>query len=288
MYMYRYEKDADKFVFDGDFKEFLLNIGVDKSHIMRMMEKNLQGSKEYYCEYGSGKVKKMLVPLSKVIGTSRGTIGVSVFDNVRIMAHDERNPSKFETCFGFLKDMSLEDLRDSYKTVRPVKMNYYIDDDEYYLTSDGNHRTLTAMVLGAEYINADVTFLQCDFSKKERCLAVDEFYKKYNIDSICDGYLDIEIVFNDGGKLFSVSGFPRRTREDCFEYINKLSEEIELDLKKVKKLRRFPSLAATFFAKVFKDNRILQYFGKFEPSQDLDSIDISSFVQVGKKEYTRS
>lgn len=100
--------------------------------------------------------------MSKVIGTSRGTVGKSVFENVRIIPDGEREPKRFKGCFDFLNSMTLEELKESYKELfNPVKMVYYKDDEEYYLVTDGNHRTLTAMLLGAEYIRADVTTMYC-------------------------------------------------------------------------------------------------------------------------------
>ncbi len=48
-------------------------------------------------------------------------------------------------------------------------MVYYECDDEYFLTGDGNHRTLTAMLVGSEYILAKVTRVKCDL-EKERSL----------------------------------------------------------------------------------------------------------------------
>lgn len=125
--------------------------------------------------------RKRLVPLSRIIGISRGTIGKSVYENVRNMRDGKREPARFCSCFSFLNKMTLEELRESYKNVYPVEMDYYVEEDEYYLTSDGNHRTLTAMLLGAEYINANVTPMYCDFEKRHKCLAVDKFYEDFNI-----------------------------------------------------------------------------------------------------------
>ena len=137
--------------------------------------------------------RKRLVPLSRIIGISRGTIGKRVFENVRNMRDGKREPSRFCSCFSFLNKMTLEELRESYKNVYPVEMGYYVEEDEYYLTSDGNHRTLTAMLLGAEYINANVTPMYCDFEKRHKCLAVDKFYEDFNIIQISYSYMGVEI-----------------------------------------------------------------------------------------------
>ncbi len=100
-----------------------------------------------------GEKEKQLVPLQKVIGTSRGTAG----DRVRA----------------------------SYKELGyPVEMVFY-KDDEYFLTSDGNHRTLTVMLLSAESIKANVSVQVCDYAKREKYSAEQEFYAEYDILDDC-------------------------------------------------------------------------------------------------------
>lgn len=99
-----------------------------------------------------------LVPLEKVIGASRGTVGDSVLNNVKMMHDGVREPSRFYNCFHFLDNMTLEKLKLSYETLFcPVVMIYYEEDDEYYVSSDGNHRTLIAMLIGAKFIKAKCT-----------------------------------------------------------------------------------------------------------------------------------
>ena len=115
-------------------------------------------------------------------------------------------------------------------------MEYYTEDDEYYLTSDGNHRTLTAMLVGAEYISANITPLYCDFEKRDRCIAVDKFYEKFNVVQIKNNQCGVEITFRDRDEegTYVVDGFSKRINENCYEYIDKLSDEINADIKIVK------------------------------------------------------
>lgn len=253
--------------FDGDLEQFLLDKGVEAEHIQRMKEKKLQRNKGryYYSEYiKTGKLERenRLVPLSKVIGTSRGTVGESVFENVRTMKDGERAPSRFYSCLNFLDKMTLDELRESYKTVEHVIMDYYTEEDEYYLTSDGNHRTLTAMLVGAEYIKASVTPLYCDFEKKDKCLAVDKFYEEFDISQINYSYMGVEIVFTDDEGRYSVSGFPRRIDENCYEYICKLSNEIKADMKLVKTWSKLPKIIFTILIMICSNKRIIQYIEK--------------------------
>lgn len=278
-----YKDNGNKvYTFDGDLEQFLLDKGVEIEHIERMKEKKLQHNKDRYynSEYiksGKWEREKRLVPLSKVIGTSRGTVGHSVFENVRTMEDGEREPTRFYSCLNFINRMSLEELRESYKIVAPVEMEYYTEEDEYYLTSDGNHRTLTAMLLGAEYINANVTPLYCDFEKKEKCLAVDKFYEDLNIIQINRDYFGVEIVFADDEGYFVVDGFPIRRNENCYEYINRLSDEIKADMKLVKIWTKLPKIIITILNALTSNKRIIQYIDKSRNTHLERGIDIYEF-----------
>ena len=141
-------------------------------------------------------------------------------------------------------------------------MDYYKDEDEYYLTSDGNHRTLTAMLLGAEYINANITPLYCDFRKRDKCLAVKKFYEDFNIIQINYAYIEVEIIFADDDGRYVVHGFSRRREENCYEYISKLSDEIRADMKLVKIWTRIPKIFLTILNKLYSNKRIIQYIVK--------------------------
>ena len=255
------------YTFDGDLEQFLLDKGVEAEHIQRMKEKKLQRDKERYydSEYiksGKWEREQRLVPLAKVIGTCRGTVGKSVFDNVNTMRDGEREPSRFYSCLNFLNKMTLEELRESYKIVAPVDMEYYIEEDEYYLINDGNHRTLTSMLVGAEYINANVTPMYCNFAMRDKCLAVDKFYKEFDISQINYSYMGAEIVFIDEEGRYSVNGFPRRTDENCYEYICKLSDEIKADRKLVKIWSKLPKIIVTILNMFCSNKRIIQYIEK--------------------------
>lgn len=262
-----YKKENGIYIFDGDLEQYLLDKGVEAEHIKKMKEKKLQRDKERYYNsnyLNTGKFERenKLVPLSRVIGVSRGTVGKSVFENVRTMKDGEREPYRFQSCFGFLNKMTLEELKESYKKVFPVEIDYYKEEDEYYLTSDGNHRTLTAMLLGAEYINANVTPLYCDFEKRDKCLAVDKFYDDFNIIQINHSHIGVEIVFADDKDFYVVCGFSRRIDENCHEYISKLSNEIRADIKLVKIWARMPKIIINILNMLSGNKRIIQYIVK--------------------------
>lgn len=73
------------------------------NHILILIWIIKQFTKKIYVQ---GRENK-LVPLSRVIGVSRGTVGKSVFENVRIMKDGEREPHRFQSCFIFLKNTKI-------------------------------------------------------------------------------------------------------------------------------------------------------------------------------------
>lgn len=266
--MYIYNKEDEVFIFDGDLEQYLLDKGVEVEHIERMKTKILQQNKEYYYDSHLNdkrlyKKEVQLVPLAKVIGTCRATVGKSVFENVNIIPDGEREPSSFKRCFSYIDKMNLEELRDSYENlVNPVEMVYYKEEDEYYLINDGNHRTLTAMLVGAKNIRANVTTKYCDFEKRDKWFAVENFYKDFNIIQINYAYIEMEIVFKDNDDYFVVEGFPIKINENCYEYINKLSNEIQGDMKLAKIWTRLPKIIRTILHMFSNNKRIIQYINK--------------------------
>lgn len=189
--MYEYDETTGMYNFKGDLKLFLLNYGVDMRHIEKMQCKLLEEEKDAYYTIYDKEEKEKLVPLEKVIGVSRGTVGQSVYDNVRTMRGDQtrtitREPSRFNDCFTYFENYSLEQLKKSYENSPsfPVHMIHYVEDDEYYVSSNGNHRTLIAMLVGAKCIHAKVRNVHCDEEKKKKYLKYKSFLKTYNIEKI--------------------------------------------------------------------------------------------------------
>ena len=194
------------------------------------------------------------------------------------MQNGKREPYRFQSCFSFLDNMTLEELRASYeKLYFPVEMNYYKEEDEYYLTTDGNHRTLTAMMLGAKYINANVTTMYCDFKKRDKYLAVEKFYKDFNIIQINDTYAGVEIVFADNEIYYVVDGFTKRKNEDCYEYISKISGEIQEDIKLLSTWTKLPKMIKSIFVMFCNNKRIIQYINKSRKPHWNRKVDIYHF-----------
>ena len=231
--------------YDGDFEQYLLNLGVDHNHIVKMKNKILETDRDIYYVYEKPyKTDIRLVSLEKVIGTTRSTPGLSVYENVRSMESGDREPARFRECFSYLDVMSLNQLRESYQDLyRPIEMTHYLDDNEYFVTNDGNHRTLIAMLLGASLIKASVSIAKCDFLKKEKVSKSEEFYRKYAITRISRTAFDrYNVTLKYEEVKHMLCGYEKQRKdESCFELINRLSAEIESDLAILHITRKTPS-----------------------------------------------
>lgn len=266
--MYSYDCEKDRYIFSGDLTEYLLRNGVSNEHIDKMKNKILESDRDAYQIYPDLKSPESgyekLVPLAKVIGTSRGTVGLSVYDNVRTMRRGDREPYRFEKCFSFLNEMSLEELQKSYEELyEPVRMEYYVDDDAYFLSGDGNHRTLTAMLVGAECIRAKVTNAYCDTIKKEKYFYSKAFIKKYKILKIMDARSCYDISFKDEKGIYEIYGFPRPEEdEDMFMFLSRLSKMIDSDISKAEYIKKMPAFIQKLVLHYEKNYRIEQYINK--------------------------
>lgn len=266
--MYSYDKENNRFVFTDDLTEYLLKYGISIEHINKMKTKILESDRDAYQNFPSLDSSESeyvaLVPLDKVIGTSRGTVGLSVYENVRTMYHGNRDPYRFWNCLSFLDKLPLGELRKSYeKLYTPVKMVYYVDDDEYFLSSDGNHRTLTAMLVGAEYILAEVTNGHCDPIKKEKFFCSKEFKVKYKIVDIMSSGNMYDFSFRDDKGIYEICGYPSpKEEEDLFSFLERISKTIDDDVKKVNFIKKMPAIIQKLILYNEKNYRIEQYIHK--------------------------
>lgn len=273
--MYVYDEQKEMYIFDGDFEKFLIDIGVEKKHILKMKNKILQFDRGCYQDLSKTDSKERdyvcLVPLSKVVGTSRGTIGWSVYDNVRMMRKGEREPTRFKSCFDYLDKMSLDELKESYQNLSyPVNMVYCVDDDEYYLINDGNHRTLTAMLIGADKIKASVTNQHCDLLKKRKFESGKAFEEKYSIVQILCSENCYDIKFQDENGIYEIQGYEGKNKdEDMFSFLRRLSSTIDSDIAKAKFIKIIPKFIRKICFKN-KNLRLESYIEKHYLSNDME------------------
>lgn len=284
-----YTPEGNAMVFEGSLEEYLCEKGVSREHIDKMKNKVLQGTKGAYYNLPEPETKKFIeerrqIPLDKVIGTGRGTVGVSVFENVRRMEDGERSSSRFEGCFKFLDKMSLEELKESYKKLpRPVEMDYYVEDDEYFLSGDGNHRTLTAMLVGAEYIDAMVTEVHCNYERKEKMETTKKFFEKYNIVEMREFPLGTEVEFFENDEAYTINGFchMKGYGEDFYSFLSRIEEQLMEDRKCLAFIEKIPRPFRKLICRYLGNRRLLQYINK---SNKINGHDEILLYIMGEKE----
>lgn len=271
--MYKYASKDKMYYFDGDLAEYLVDYGVSKEQIENAKNRTMEHNRDAYHNFPQSiKSKELgyvtLVPVDKIIGTKRATEGESVFDNVNQMKGDDRIPERFTGCFEYFKKMSLEELKKSYEeletTCEPVRMCHYVEEDAYFVTN-GNHRSLTAMLVGADKIRAKVTDAHLDEAKKEKYNCEKAFRTKYNIAAIYVQGVFYGIVFNDGDRKYRVTFFPAKERsESVVKYVNKLGNIIDDDMKIAERLKQVPAFLRNPLLWLLgeKRHRIIQFIDK--------------------------
>lgn len=223
----------------------------------------MQENKDCYYDFPSLKSYIDLVPLDKVIGTSRCTVGWSVYDNVKKMYRSDREPGRFIRCFSYFDNRSLEELKKSYEELyNPVEMYYYVDDDEYYVSS-GNHRALTAMLIGAKNIRAKVFDAYYNDSKKRKYDYVKEFENKYCVYRIMGSGNLYDITFCDQKGYYEIEGYTGPNQdENLFAFIDRLSAEIDTDNIRANKIKKLPRFIQKKLLNSYKNYRVRQYVNK--------------------------
>ena len=269
IFNYVYDNQKDCSSYDGDLENNLIEYGVSEEIIERAKNTILQPHPRYLLDVKSDP-QIILVPTNKIIGTGRATPGRSVFDTVReIRSEDNLSPGRFEAFF--MKNgsnLNINEFRRVFSDLNePVKMEYYEDEDKYFLSGDGNHRTLLAMLYGADTIKSKVYRYKIDYEKLNKRNTLESIYHKYNISDIYSysnykGGLHREYVleFSNDTHPYTISGFT-----DCFEENGKkkpfeevldlLCRRLDQDCEIQSKYQNMPSFLKKLFLYVNKKNR---------------------------------
>lgn len=172
MFEYKFCKDSGCQEYDGDLEKDLIQIGVSKEHIEKMKNEIILPTPMYYPVNSSLCRETKLVPLNRVVAFSRGNAGKSVFENVRSIKKGEREPYKFADCWSHIDSLNgIVQMHNSFESGNwnePIKMVHEITKDVYFVSVNGNHRTLMAKLLGAPYIKANVLEVTTDNPASEK------------------------------------------------------------------------------------------------------------------------
>lgn len=137
---------------------YFLSKGVTKEHIKRIKTKILENNKN--CIYRrSNKIEYEKICVNKIIGIERIYQKGMLWDIINKFKNDDIDRERLEAQFERLEELGLEETQDSFSNLPfPIIADYYVEDDEYYVTNDGTHRTLMAMLIDAKYIHAEVHY----------------------------------------------------------------------------------------------------------------------------------
>ncbi|MBO4765701.1 MAG: hypothetical protein J5532_00195 [Lachnospiraceae bacterium] len=245
MGLYGFENEARKF--NGDLKAFLISKGIDENCIESAQDKLLQPGREIYHDYDAGDSGCIsLVPLDRVVGLFRGAPGVSVFKNVENPSMGDLEPQRLEDCLSRLDRMSLRDFRKSFEQLsEPVDMEYYDEDDTYFLRGDGNHRTIIAMLVGAERIRARVAKAHCNPDKMQAYFAYEGFLRKSGAKrlEVSSNGVGYGVVFGEGDSEYIVDSYEvRKPSESRLEYMQNLLNQIKEDCTIAEKIEAAPKI----------------------------------------------
>ncbi|MFJ5762748.1 hypothetical protein ACIQAA_27190 [Neobacillus sp. NPDC093182] len=141
-----------------DIEMTLLNAGVNEEHLSFLKNDTLKSDAPFYYFFDvSDQREYRLVPVNKIKGLSRGEPGFSWWDHVLLKAGNIAG-NRLEGNEKRLQSTTLEEFRKRFvsNNFPAVELSYYDEFDEYYVSSDGNHRTLWAKLVAADYIRARV------------------------------------------------------------------------------------------------------------------------------------
>lgn len=187
--VYIENKDTKTFNFSCNLTEFLSSRGVSLEVIKESKNKILETNyRELYSEITHDHDIR-LVPTKQLVGTSRSEPWTSLYDNINIIKNKPGalKHKTIEFNLNKLDELGIEKLRLSYaQLIEPVCITYYKDEDVYFVNRDGNHRSLVAMLIGAEYIRAHLDICRCNFEKKSYYnKIIRKFKDNYKITKIC-------------------------------------------------------------------------------------------------------
>lgn len=154
-------EDTNYYKLSTELENYLKYLDVDSKTITKIKNKTFKEKNMDYIH--KDKVVTEMILIDKIIGGSRFTVDDTIYDNISRFRKDLRDRDKFEHLFEIIEDNfsnNIDSIRLMFEDLDgPIEAQYYSDIDQYYIELNGNHRTLIAMMLGCENINARVTYL---------------------------------------------------------------------------------------------------------------------------------
>lgn len=278
--MYEFNKQSKTYTYKGSLSKYLLDNGVKSEDIEAASYKILESNYRSVYNESTGVCEVRLIPLEKVVGTSRSRSWISVYDNVNSIPTEgiSLDYTRFEDCFKFLEDLGVDKLKESYINLKkPIHVSYYEDEDVYYVDTDGNHRTICAMLIGAKQILATVDHYKSDSKKKlQYDHLISKFKTDYKINKIynADGseynLLDclvhnsktkkLNIEFINEKETYIVNNYNLYIEKgNLKDVVRQLSDQINDDYRKLSLLKFIPKILREVFYKRKGNGRLKEY-----------------------------
>lgn len=168
--------------YESEMEIFLINQGISPQHLKKIKCSMVGTAAEYFHYYLHEKEEQnLLVPLDKVKGLShsRGIPGFSWWDHL-IQKEGNLSYLRINHLYRSLQEQGLQEFRQSFSEVTyKIKLHYYMEQDEYYVSIDGNHRALWAKIVDAPYICADVSFYKLCSTRYGNYKAIQHIEKQF-------------------------------------------------------------------------------------------------------------
>ena len=266
-----------------DLEKILIQKSISQEHINYLKTTKPQDLKEYDKYYNQYQTYNNLISPLKILGINRANKNYSFWDNATDTCKSCFNKNNMGLAIEHILNDKIDEIYQWYKEYcEPVKVAYYLDDDVYRITSNGNHRALYAIMVCAPKIKAIVT----EYRKDE------DLYKNFlNYKRICEKYAiekqnvslthTVITTFHIDDNIYDVCGYimPDIKGVD-FEYqLKNLELQLSKDFKYIRKrrlirfLEQHPLLKAVYLQCVcisdhYKHNRLLQHINKI----NIDSV----------------
>lgn len=272
-------------------EKYLQEKGIDKNSIQEGKNEiaSIAGEKLIYYDEAKGEVADVLVPISQIKGVSRisdftwfdllnyGAAGLP--ENIAPKDFN-LNTNSFLGVLSWLEGNEIEEVKNMYKNTSNIHLDCFQNKGmkEYYQHTDGNHRVITAKVIGIREIRArSVQFYEYN-KKKHNIYQMYKDKEKQLIEMIEELGLLAEITkMNDRIVILDVDNWYEKlfqfTYDDQdltgdFSRIYKMVNEVEQCKKRLRKIKKDADVYYSIY-KMFPE-KVRSFIKRLTPSHVKD------------------
>lgn len=231
-------EEAYEIVENVDLEIELVAKGINPGHIKYIKENRPEFDadySDYYEQDSDNDRERVLVEPKKIKGITRANFDLSYYANANGEGSSNLNVFRMAEAVEHIKNDELKEIYKWYKDLYdPVKLIYYSDDDVYVVGSDGNHRSLYAIIANAPMIRADVRYYKKDINKYQAFLRMLSILRQYDLRLEWNqAYTDKEFIFKFRDLEYSVRGYidPKNFEGYDHDKMNQLENQLESDWK---------------------------------------------------------